>query len=692
LSVEHPTQASDKHATEARLEHPTEAPVEQATETPVDQATETPVEQATDGPNDQPVRTSAEQPIRASAHSLTRGPPRGRYLLTLSIAALGIVFGDIGTSPLYAVRECLHGPHGVDPSRANVLGVLSLIVWSLVIVVSIKYLAYVLRADNRGEGGILALMALAATTTSRDTWIGKAVIALGLFGAALLYGDGMITPAISVLSAVEGLEIAAPGLTDFVVPITVIILVGLFWIQRRGTAGVGAMFGPVTFIWFLAIAALGIAQIVHHPDVLASLSPTYAIAFLKAGSFRAFLVLGAVFLVVTGGEALYADMGHFGARPIRLTWFAVALPALLLNYFGQGALLIAEPSAADQPFWRMVPGWALYPMLFLATFATIIASQALISGVFSLTRQATMLGFWPRQRVQHTSAREIGQIYLPGMNWLLMIATIGLVLGFGSSSRLAAAYGIAVTLTMVITTLLAFFVARRRWKWAVPAALGITIVFLIPDIAFLGANLIKIHDGGWFPLLIGAGLFMVMITWKRGREILGERFRERIVPLADFYELLHVERPARVPGTAVYLTSNAEGTPPALLQNFLLNRAIHQRVALVTITTEDVPFVEAEERAQREELEMGFVRIVARFGFMESPNVPKLLEAELPGYSLEHTTFFLGRETLIATERPGMAIWREKLFAFLSRNAQPATAFFGIPPDRVMEIGTQIEL
>jgi KUP system potassium uptake protein len=621
-----------------------------------------------------------------------RRPPQGRYLLTLSIAALGIVFGDIGTSPLYAVRECLHGAHGVDPSRANVLGVLSLIFWSLVVVVSIKYLAYVLHADNRGEGGILALMALASSTTPRDTPIGKIIVALGLFGAALLYGDGMITPAISVLSAVEGLEVAAPKLTGYVVPITVAILVGLFAIQRRGTAGIGAMFGPVTFIWFLALALLGITQIVRHPEVLAALSPTHAVDFLKNGSFRAFLVLGAVFLVVTGGEAMYADMGHFGARPIRITWFAVALPALLLNYFGQGALLLAEPSAADQPFWRMVPTWALYPMLPLATLATIIASQALISGVFSLTRQATMLGFWPRQRVQHTSAREIGQIYLPGMNWLLMVSTIGLVLGFGSSSRLAAAYGIAVTLTMVITTLLAFWVARRRWKWALPAALGVTIVFLIPDLAFLGANLVKIHDGGWFPLLMGGGLFMVMITWKRGREILGERFRERIVPLGDFHELLHVERPARVPGTAVYLTSNAEGTPPALLQNFLLNRAVHQRVVLLTITTEDVPYVDARERARHEQLEVGFIRIVGRFGFMESPNVPALLSVELPGYSLEHTTFFLGRETLMATARPGMALWREKLFAFLSRNAQPATAFFGIPPDRVMEIGTQIEL
>jgi KUP system potassium uptake protein len=624
--------------------------------------------------------------------SFAPDPPRGRYLVTLSIAALGIVFGDIGTSPLYAVRECLHGPHGTDPSPANVLGVLSLIFWSLVIVISVKYLAYVLRMDNRGEGGILALMALAMGTAQRRTLLGKGIVALGLFGAALLYGDGMITPAISVLSAVEGLELAAPGLQKVVVPLTVAILVGLFVIQRRGTAGVGAMFGPITLLWFIAIAALGIGQIVRHPGVLVALSPSYALGFISHGTVASFLVLGAVFLAVTGGEALYADMGHFGARPIRLTWFAVALPALVLNYLGQGALLLSDPSAADQPFWRMVPEWALYPMILLATLATIIASQALISGVFSLTRQATMLGFWPRQRVLHTSPREIGQIYVPGMNWLLMVCTIGLVIGFGSSSRLAAAYGIAVTLTMVITSLLAFIVARRRLGWNFAPALALTSLFLVPELAFLSANLIKIHDGGWFPLLVGLGLFVVMVTWKRGREIVGDRFRERIVPLSDFYELLRVERPARVPGTAVYMTSNSEGVPPALLQNFLLNRAVHQRILLLTIAVEDTPYVEARERVELETLEPGVMRMVARFGFMETPDVPKLIADHLPDCATELTTFFLGRETLIATKRPGMAIWREKLFAFLSRNAQPATSFFGIPPDRVMEVGTQIEL
>jgi KUP system potassium uptake protein len=628
----------------------------------------------------------------AAAHHAAHGHGSHGSTSGLVLAALGIVFGDIGTSPLYAVRECLHGPHGTDPSPANVLGVLSLIFWSLVIVISVKYLGFVLRMDNRGEGGILALMALAMSTSRRNTLLGKGVVALGLFGAALLYGDGMITPAISVLSAVEGLELAAPSLHGVVVPLTVAILVGLFLIQRRGTAGVGAMFGPITLLWFIAIAALGIAQILRHPGVLVALSPSYAIGFISHGTVASFLVLGAVFLAVTGGEALYADMGHFGARPIRLTWFAVALPALVLNYLGQGAMLLSDPGAADQPFWRMVPQWALYPMILLATLATIIASQALISGVFSLTRQATMLGFWPRQRVLHTSEREIGQIYVPGMNWLLMICTIGLVIGFGSSSRLAAAYGIAVTLTMVITTLLAFIVARRRLGWKLGPALALTSLFLVPELAFLSANLIKIHDGGWFPLLVGLGLFVVMVTWRRGREIVGERFRERIVPLTDFSELLRVELPARVPGTAVYMTSNSEGTPPALLQNFLLNRSVHQRVLLLTVKVEEIPYVQPSERVGLETLEPGVLRMVARFGFMETPDVPKLLADHLANHALEHTTFFLGRETLIATRRPGMAIWREKLFAFLSRNAQPATSFFGIPPDRVMEVGTQIEL
>ncbi|HEY6559918.1 MAG TPA: potassium transporter Kup [Polyangiaceae bacterium] len=628
---------------------------------------------------------------RASPPHATSAP-HGRYLYTLSLAALGIVFGDIGTSPLYALRECLHGPHAVAPEPANVLGVLSLVFWSMTIVVSVKYLGYVLRADNRGEGGILALMALAhqALPPSRRS---RYVVLLGLCGAALLYGDGMITPAISVLSAVEGLELAAPSLHPLVVPITIGILIVLFAVQRRGTAGIGAVFGPVMLVWFTTLAVLGLAQIARDPSVFAAVNPLYAVRFFERTGFHGFLVLGSVFLVVTGGEALYADMGHFGNRPMRVTWFGVAMPGLLLNYFGQGALLIREPGAAESPFFRMAPGWALIPLVILATLATIIASQALISGAYSITRQAIMLGYMPRFRLLHTSERQIGQIYVPAINWLLMIATIALVLSFGSSSRLAAAYGIAVTLTMVITTLLSYVVARYRWGWSAPAAVGLTSVFLVIDLAFLGANLVKIHDGGWFPLVVGVTVFTALATWKRGRTILAERFREQLVPLDDFFELMRVELPARVPGMAVFMTSNATGCPPPLMQNFMHNRVVHQRVVLLTVTTEEVPFVDDSERFDVEQLPAGFCRLRARYGFMQTPDIPALLaRAKLPDYAPEHTTFVLGRETVLASERPGMAIWRERVFAFMARNAQPATAFFGLPSDRVLEIGTQVEL
>jgi KUP system potassium uptake protein len=616
-----------------------------------------------------------------------------KQLLVLSLTALGVVFGDIGTSPLYSMRECLHGVHGVAPERANVLGVLSLIFWALTLVVSVKYLAYVLRADNRGEGGILALMALASAKTHQDRLRHRIVILLGLFGAALLYGDGIITPAISVMGAVEGLNIAAPGLARYVIPITIVILVALFAVQSRGTAIVGKVFAPITLAWFTALAVLGIANIVDHPDVLLAVNPLYAVDFFRAQGKEGFLVLGSVVLVVTGGEALYADMGHFGARPIRLTWFALVLPALLLNYFGQGALLIGTPDAAENPFYRMMPSWALYPMIVLSTLAAIIASQALISGAYSLTRQAIMLGFSPRMRIEHTSAHQIGQIYVPALNWIMMLATIGLVLGFRSSTALAGAYGIAVIITMVITTLLAYIVARNRWGWSALVASLVTVVFLVPDVALFAANINKIPHGGWFPLLLAAGVFIVFTTWKRGRVILSERFRDQMVPLTDFFELIHVERPARVPGMAVFMTSNLQGTPPALMHNFMHNRVVHQHVVLLTVVTEEVARVADEERVTIEELPEGFTRVVARYGFMEDPNIPALLaHGNVPGYALEHTTFFLGRETLLASEKPGMAVWRERIFAFLARNAQPATLFFGIPTDRVLEIGTQIEL
>jgi KUP system potassium uptake protein len=612
-----------------------------------------------------------------------------RYLVKLALGALGVVYGDIGTSPLYSMRECFAG--GMATTQQNILGVLSLISWSLIIMVSFKYIAYVLRADNKGEGGILALMALASSNL-RQSRSRLPLIFLGVFGSALLYGDGMITPAISVLSAVEGLEIAAPHLEHLVVPITIAILVCLFVVQKRGTAGIGAVFGPITLLWFLTIATLGVGQIVHYPAVLAAISPHHGVRFLAQHGQRGVLVLGGVFLAVTGGEALYADLGHFGRRPIRLAWFAVVFPALLLNYFGQGALLIREPEAIEHPFFHMVPGFALYPVVLLSTCATVIASQALISGVYSLTSQATMLGFLPRFSIRHTSADERGQIYIPSINYVLMFAAIGLVLGFKSSPALAAAYGIAVTLTMIITTVLAFFLVRYGWGWGYHKAIPVTLVFFVPELFFVSANVSKIEHGGWVPLAIATLIFTVMVTWKRGREVLSQRFREQLLPLRDFYDVLAVERPARVPGTAVFMTGAREGTPPALLHNFLHNRVLHQNIVLLTIVTDDTARVNEQERFQLSKLKHGFCRIVGHYGFMEQPDVPALLIASGLVHSVEHTTFFLGRENLVVTKRPGMARWRVSLFSFMSRNALPATKFFNIPPDRVLEIGAQLEL
>ena len=619
--------------------------------------------------------------------------PRGQYLLKLCLGSLGVVYGDIGTSPLYAVRECFHGDHGVRVTSPNVLGVLSLVFWSLTIVISLKYLVYVMRADNRGEGGVLALMALASTSTRDRRRIGPMVVMLGLFGAALLYGDGMITPAISVLSAMEGLAVVAPSLGHFIVPLTIVCLVALFLVQKHGTAGVGAVFGPFTLVWFLVLGALGVHQIVNHPSVLAAVNPAHGLAFLQHNRLNGFLVLGAVFLVVTGGEALYADMGHFGARPIRMTWFAIVLPSLMLNYFGQGALLIAEPAAISNPFYLMAPAWALVPLLVLSTLATCIASQAVISGAFSLTRQATMLGYWPRMHIQHTSAHEIGQIYVPAINWMLMLATIGLVLGFRTSSNLAAAYGIAVTTTMVITTLLAYFVARHRWGWGRVPSIGLTGLLLSIDLAFFGANVIKIEQGGWFPLAVAAAIFLVMTTWRKGRGILANQIQEQIVPITDFFEVMHVEPTSRVPGTAVFMTSNATGTPPALMHNFMHNHVVHEQVILLTVVTEETAHVDDEDRVSVEELGNGFVRVVARYGFMQTPDVVALLaRKDTPSPPLEYTTFFLGNEVVLPEASGGMFPWRGQLFAFLARNAIRPTTFFNIPTRRVMEIGSQMSI
>jgi len=615
------------------------------------------------------------------------------YLLTLALGALGVVYGDIGTSPLYAFRECFAAHYGrrVLPEAANVLGVLSLIAWSLVVVISIKYIVFVMRADNRGEGGILALMSLVRPMASRRRGL---LIALGLFGSALLYGDGMITPAISVLSAMEGLEVATPVFARLVVPLTVIVLIVLFMFQKFGTARVGAMFGPVMLVWFAVIAILGVMNIVHDPRVLAAVNPLHAIRFLFTHRTAGFLVLGAVFLAVTGGEALYADMGHFGARPIRMAWFILVFPSLLLNYFGQGALLLDDPKAIANPFFYMAPGWALYPLVGLSTIATVIASQAVISGSFSLTRQAAQLGYLPRIAILHTSEREIGQIYVPSVNWILMISAVGLVIGFRSSAALAGAYGVAVTATMAITTMLLAIVARERWKWSLGAVVAMAVPFLIMDLAFFSANIIKVFEGGWFPLLVGIATFTLMTTWRTGRIILTERTAENALTEEDFLRDLEHKRVPRVAGTAIFMSRTTKGLPIALLHNLKHNKVVHKHVVILTVLIEETPTLSEEERYEWRELGYGVYRLMVRFGFMEDPNLPALLErikSPVP-FDRMSTSYFLGRETLLPTKRPGMAIWREHLFAWMNRNAASASGFFALPPNQVIELGGQVQM
>jgi KUP system potassium uptake protein len=623
------------------------------------------------------------------------GEPRGRYLGSLSLAALGVVYGDIGTSVLYAVRESFHHTHGVEPTRDNVLGVLSLIVWALVMVISIKYGIFVLRADNRGEGGILALTALVTPIGSlrrSPRWV---LIMLGLFGTALLYGDGMITPVISVLGAVEGLKVATPFFEPYIIPITIGILVALFALQRHGTARVGRIFGPVTLVWFLTIAVLGITHILRDPHVFAAVNPLYGVRFFAQNGWNGFLVLGSVFLVVTGGEALYADMGHFGRRPIRLAWYGVVLPALLLNYFGQGAMIIHRPETVENPFFHMAPRWALYPVVAIATMAAVIASQALITGAYSLTMQAVQLGYIPRVQIDHTSARQRGQIYIPQVNWVLMFACIALTLGFRDSSNVAAAYGVAVTTTMVVTTLLLFTVERERWRWPLWASLGFTGFFLAVDLAFWGANIVKIPAGGWVPLVIGAVVFTLMSTWKTGRRILADRLSAQVLPIELFLADVGARPPHRVPGTAVFMYGNPSGTPPALLHSLKHYKVLHEHTVFLSVMTEELPHVDPAEQVEVVELGHGFYRIVLHYGFMDEPDVPAALQTvRVDGLNLSpgRTSYFLGRETLIPSRERGMAPWRERLFALMSRNARPATAFFGLPPNRVVELGAQIRL
>jgi KUP system potassium uptake protein len=628
-----------------------------------------------------------------------RSPHGGWGLVGLALGALGVVYGDIGTSPLYALKECFNGPHGVPPTHENVLGIVSLVFWSMTFVVTFKYLTFVMRADNRGEGGILALLAL--VSRKGDAKRGRrALLILGLFGAALLYGDGVITPAISVLSAVEGVSVAAPALEHVVVPITVVILFLLFVFQKRGTATVGAVFGPIMLVWFATIALLGLRGLLLEPGILRSISPWHALAFFAHHRGHGFLVLGAVVLVLTGGEALYADMGHFGRRPIRLAWVSVAMPALMLNYMGQGANLLRDPTAAENPFYMLAPQWALYPTIAIATAAAVVASQALISGAFSLTRQAVQLGYSPRVTIRHTSSHEIGQIYIPEVNWAVGAATIALVLGFKTSSALAAAYGIAVTGTMIITTLLFHRVMRDLWSWPRWKAGTLTVLFLVVDAAFFGANLVKVEEGGWFPLAAAAAIFTLLSTWKRGRAFLAEQMRLAGLPLDLFLSEIARKNPQRVPGTAVFMTGNTGNVPPVLLHHLKHNKMLHERVVLVSVLTEEIPTVPEPERVTVRPLTGGFHSVIARYGFMESPNVPALLESLAtragPGPKLVfqpmETTYYLGRETLLPDGPSPMATWRKRLFIIMARNAQTASSFFRLPPNRVVEMGAQIQL
>ena len=629
------------------------------------------------------------------------GPQTRKDLAKISLAALGVVYGDIGTSPLYTMQECF--AHDVAPTRANVLGVLSLIYYALLLVVVVKYLSFIMRADNKGEGGILALLSLASNRR-----VAGPLVLLGLFGAALLYGDGVITPAISVLSAMEGLDDSSHRLKPFVLPLTAIVLVGLFAMQRRGTAGIGAVFGPAMVLWFSMIAIMGVPWIVRHPEVFRALDPRYGISFFIANKFHGFAVLGSVVLCVTGGEALYADMGHFGRKPIVIAWYAMVFPALISSYSGQAALLLERGTIEESrsvfyrlvvdeasPFHRLAGEAARYPVVAISTVATVVASQALISGAYSLTRQAVQLGFSPRVTIVHTSGEAEGQIYIPEVNWALMVACLAIVFSFKQSTALAAAYGIAVTGTMGITSILFYVVMKKRgmatWK-----AASLLVLFLSVDLAFFGANLLKFVDGGWLPIALAAVVFTLMTTWKRGRSALARSMAEATLPIDVFLADLELQKPHRVHGTAVFMTSNPDGAPPILLHHFKHNKVLHERILFLAVTTTDEPDVPEAERVEVAEIGQGFFRVKLKYGFMQTPNVPLALRLakEKAGLDvdLDDVSFFLGRETLLVTGKSKMARWRKKIFSLMSKNARPATAFFGIPPNRVVEMGTQIEL
>ncbi|MDQ6619453.1 MAG: potassium transporter Kup [Pseudomonadota bacterium] len=626
---------------------------------------------------------------------MTRSAVAERRLGPLVVGAMGVVFGDVGTSPLYTMRVVFTGEHGLPLNEANVYGLLSIVFWSLIAIVTLKYVTLIMRADNRGEGGILALTALVSAAVPQESRIRPWLVGLGIFGAAMFYGDGMITPAVSILGAVEGLEIMAPQLAHFVVPISLVIIAALFMAQKRGTASVARLFGPVMCAWFLVIAVLGMQHLVRAPGVLAALNPAYSFRFIADNPWGAFLALGAIVLAVTGTEALYADMGHFGRTPIRRAWLLFVMPALVLNYFGQGALVLADPAAVKNPFFLMAPSWSLFPLLLLASAAAVIASQAVISGAFSLTRQAVQMGYSPRLKIHHTSEGQIGQIYVPFINGSLFVAVTLLVIAFRSSDNLAAAYGIAVTWAMLIDSVLIYFVMRWIWRWPTPVALLIAVPLALIDLTFLSSNSLKITEGGWFPLLIGVIMFTLLTTWKRGRGILMARLSGDTMPLDVFIDSISRSMPTRVTGTAVFLTSTPSRVPHALLHNLKHNKVLHERVMFMTVMTRDIPRVSTRDQVDITELGCGFWQIEGRYGFMEDPDVPALLEACASrglAFDMMDTSFFVSRETLVATVAPGMALWRERLFVSLSRNAVKACDFFNVPANRVVELGTQIEL
>ncbi|TFW29415.1 potassium transporter Kup [Massilia arenosa] len=613
----------------------------------------------------------------------------------LTLAAVGIVYGDIGTSPLYTLKTIFDPTHGLPLNSFNLLGAISLIFWGLMMIVSLKYVTLVLRADNRGEGGIMALMALALNSvTTRSRWHGV-LLMIGVFGATMFYGDSVITPAISVLGAIEGLEVAAPGLGRYVVPISVVVLIALYWLQKRGTAGIGKFFGPIMMVWFAALAAMGIINIVAEPAILQALNPIHAVRFLASNGFIAFVALGAVVLAFTGAEALYADMGHFGKKPIRAAWGFVVAPALVLNYFGQGALLIMRPQAIENPFFHQLGEWSVYPLVILSTLAAVIASQATISGAFSMTKQAINLGMLPRMRVLHTSATEIGQIYIPAVCWAQLLVVLGAVTGFGSSDKLAGAYGIAVTATMGATTILTFFVTRYRWKLPLILCFGATGFFFIMDVALFSASALKLFHGGWFPLLLGIVLFTIMLTWRTGRALVFENLEKHAIPLDDFLQSVFVAPPQRVAGTAIFMRGETDGVPHALLHNLLHNKVLHERVVFLTVHILEQPFVADRDRVKITPLGHECYQVNVYYGFKEEPNIPKAMDRcgeQGLAFEMMETSFFIARQTVISTPERGMAQWREHLFVVMTRNARAAADYFQIPSNRVIELGTQVEI